>query len=200
MKNTFFYLSIILLFFLFSCCNDCKDHACPRLTTEETSWFPYNENDTLIFSNTASDSLFLFPLKSYGNSATLNTPNNGDECNKYCIAGMNIYSYYYINNVEIFYSAFVINKIKDILYVVISPSGCTVVNYFDPYQYFDLSHAIRLDTLSINGNLIENVHHYTCYPQQEEVAETFVKKGIGLVKIVFRNGQDFELEEHIKAK
>jgi hypothetical protein len=93
-------------------------------------------------------------------------------------------------------------RIKDNYYVVVSPYsyGGTLANHFDTHSYFDLRHAIKLDTASINGNLLEDVYHYECYPQQEEVAETYVKQGIGLVKIVFRNGQEFELVEHIKAK
>jgi len=170
------------------------------LTTEETSWLPYNENDTLIFENSISDSLLIFPLNNYGNSATLYTPNDGDECNKYCIAGMVIYSDYYFESTEEFSSVFVINRIKENFYVVIHPSTGTVVSHFGTKSYFDLRHAIKLDTISINGNLLENVYHYNCYPAQDEVAETYVKKGIGLVKIVFRNGQEFELVEHIKAK
>ena len=63
MKNTFFYITITVLLFLISSCNDCKNPTCPKLTTEETSWLPYNENDTLIFENSISDSLLIFPLK-----------------------------------------------------------------------------------------------------------------------------------------
>ena len=84
--------------------------------------------------------------------------------------------------------------------MVISPYGGTTADSFSPYQYFDYRKATILDTCSINGNLLNNVYQYICYPQQEELAETYVKKGIGLVKIVFRNGQEFELVEHIKAK
>jgi len=200
MRNTFYYSVFILLLLSISSCNNCKDPACPKLTTDEASWFPYNENDTLAFKETSSDSLLLFPLHNYGNSSNVYTPSNGDECNKYCRASMIIYSYYFNNNIELFSSIYAINRIKENLYVVISPSTGIDVSIFNTESYFDLRHANKLDTISINGELLEDVYQYTCYPAQDEVAETYVKKGMGLVKIVFRNGQEFDLVEHIKAK
>lgn len=185
---------------LFSCCNNCKDPACPELSTEDASWFPYYKNDTLIFENTVDDSYIHFPFSYNGNWSVLHTPSDGDECNKYCIAGKINYSEYYFDSIAEFSSNFIINRIEENFYVVFSRSSSTVVNNFNPHSFFDLRHAIKLDTLSINGNLLEDVYHYTCYPQQEEMAETYVKKGMGMVKIVFRDGQEFELVEHIKAK
>lgn len=202
MKHLFFSITIFLLFLLNSSCNDCKNSSCPRLNPEEASWFPYASHDSLIFKNNENDSLLYFPIGHYGNGSNLYTPPDGDECNKYCVAGIDIYSNYYINNVEIFSCSFMMVRIKDSFYVIISPTLAdgSFANHFDTHSYFDLRHAIKLDTFSVNGHLLDNVYHYTCYPQQEEVAETFVKKGIGLVKIVFRDGQEFELVEHIKAK
>ena len=55
MKKAFFYLSIILLVLIISSCNDCKEPDCPNLTTDESSWFPYNEYDTLIFKDNISE-------------------------------------------------------------------------------------------------------------------------------------------------
>jgi len=36
------------------------------------------------------------------------------------------------------------------------------------------------------------------YRTQEKVAETYMHQGMGLVKIVFRDGQSFDLVEHIQ--
>ena len=194
MKNTFFYITVVLLLLLNSCC---KNPACPKLTTEEASWFPYSNVDTLYLKNKVNDSLLYFPLKEFREWTSLRTPSDGDKCNKYCLAGLTVY---YFDNTEEFSTSFDINRTEKNIYVVIHPYGGTIVSYFDPRYYFYLGHAIKLDTLSINGNILENVYHYECYPEQEEVAETYVKQGMGLVKIVFRNGQEFELVEHIKAK
>ncbi|NPD46046.1 MULTISPECIES: hypothetical protein [unclassified Lentimicrobium] len=199
MKKAFFYLSLILLVLIISSCNDCKEPDCPKLTAEESSWFPYNEYDSLLFKHTASDSIILVRLSNYGNSSNLYTPTNGDECNKYCRASMGIYSRYYIDQIEIFSGDFVISRVKEGFYVVISPSTSIDVSRPEANSYFDLRYAIKLDSININGNLLEDVYHYTCKPQQEELAETYVKKGMGLVKIVLRDGQEFELVEHIKA-
>jgi len=196
-KFKIFYLLFISALLMTSCCSD---PSCPNLTSKETSWFPYQDYDTLIFKNNDNGSILKFPFRSYGNSANSHTRANGDECDKYCIAGMNISSIFYFDNSEKFYSTFVINKIADNYYVVFSPLGGTVVSHFDPRVFFDLRHAVKLDTLSINNNLLEDVYFYTCYPEQKHIAETYVKKGVGLVKIVFRDQQEYELIEHIQAK
>jgi hypothetical protein len=47
---------------------------------------------------------------------------------------------------------------------------------------------------------IKDVYKYKCKPEQDEVAETYMHQGMGLVKIVFRNGQEFELVEHRKVE
>lgn len=200
MKKAFFYLPIILLILIISSCNDCKEPDCPNLTSDESSWFPYNEYDSLIFKDNISDTILNSILRGYENGSNLYTPSNGDECNKYCNAGMGIRSRYSINNQEVFKSNFFINRINETLYVVIHPFASIDGSHHDSESYFDLRYAIKLDSININGNLIKDVYHYTCKPQQEEVAETYVKKGMGLVKIVFRDGQEFELVEHIRAK
>lgn len=198
MKNALYYLIIMLIVLLFSGCNNCKKTACPGLTTEEISWFPYAEFDTLVFNNSENDSILYFPINRLVTWADPN-PSNRNDCGNHCIAGMEVNSNCLIGTVEIFNCVFVIHRTSENFYVVISPYGGALFSNPSSYSYFDIRDATALDNLNTNGNLLEDVHHYTCKPQQEEVAETYVKKGVGLVKIVFRDGQEFELVEHIRA-
>jgi hypothetical protein len=197
MKYAKLIIGIVILWLMNGCC---MDPICPELTNEEASWFPYSKNDTLFFSSKVSDSVLYFPIKSHGSGSAVYPSYLGGECDKYCRASSLSYSDCYFNNTEIFNSTFLIDKVEDEMYVVISPTSGTTADFFSSVQYFDYRKATILDTYRINGNLLNNVYQYICYPQQEVLAETYVKKGIGLVKIVFRNGQEFELVEHIKAK
>lgn len=83
--------------------------------------------------------------------------------------------------------------------------------YIGPYIYyylnggkpgsclFNFGRADHIDSLLVNGIYLKNVYKYLTSPSQEIVAETYLHQGKGLVKITYRNGQEFELLEHIKV-
>ena len=198
-KNLDLLFLLIVTLLLVNSCNNCKPPDCPQLSNTEKSWFPYNEGDMLIlknFKDTISISYEIILTKSKGTV----TIHPYDECNSPCLAYYTIDSRY--TGIDGYQDRkdFTINKLEGKLYVVIPDRSGFVVTALDKRSEFDLSEAVLQDSISINGVFIKKVYKYTCYPEQEEFAATFVKQGMGLVKIVFRNGQEFELVEHRKAK
>ncbi len=190
MKRLHFVL-FIPIFFLVSC-NPCEEVDCPNpFTVEEKRWLPYSYNDTVIFSETSSDDSFVYRV-SYEQSGKHEERESGAPyCMKACV---------YLSNVlgEILYSNGLEDRLGFSMYKNLEKLHLSSGGF--PDFIFKLEDSVQMDSVLINGQYLKDVYKYKCKPEQEKVAETYMHQGMGLVKIVFRDGQDYELVEHRKAK
>jgi hypothetical protein len=197
MKKLFIPI-ILLSSLLFGCC---KEESCPGITVYESNWIPYQGTELIKYQNPENDSLLLIDIISYELSEHKYPSQDSKACNDRCMKIIN-YRIQFTKANQNFYSNFIINKTNANFYFVInnSISGFAKTPKVDEKSIFDLREAIKLDSLLVNGEYLEDVYKFNCYPEQENVAESFVKNGIGLVKMTFRDGQEFELVEHRKAE
>jgi hypothetical protein len=185
--NYILFISLVLIV----SCNPCEEVDCPYpFTEEEVKWIPYDVNDSLVFLELYSkDTLFYrITYKEKGKRE----PNefSAPYCQSSCYYHFSVLGEYLFNHGTTTRFGFVMDKTLTELRLT---SG-------GPKYKFNLSGAIIIDSLFINGLYIKDVYKYTCKPEQDEVSETYMHQGMGLVKIVFRTGQEFELVEHRKAK
>lgn len=179
------------IFTIFISCNPCEEVDCPNpFTEEELSWLPYKYNDQLIFlEKSLSDSL-IYKISYKENGKRTPTENSSPYCQTSCYYHVSVLGEGVINIGTSDRFGFVMDKTLSEL--MLTSGG--------PDYKFNFSGAIILDSLLINGLYIKDVYKYKCKPEQDEVAETYMHQGMGLVKIVFRDGRDYELVEHRKAK
>lgn len=195
----FNYLYFISLFILVSC-DPCEKAECPNpFTNRELQWVPYSEGDKLNMIEMNSSATTTYSINHIVNSKFTYKDDSSPYCERECLYlfDANVQGMFFDDEDDIsFYMEKNINELN--LYI----------HFGSDYYYFaagkskslfNLEEAIHLDSLSINGQYIKDVYKYTTYPMQETVAETYMHQGLGLVKIKFRNGQDFELAEHIKS-
>jgi hypothetical protein len=189
MKRSNIVLSILVV--LLISCNPCEEVDCPNPFTEkEHSWLPYNENDSLLFLTTNSEETLLFIIESVKSEQLKPHDNTSPYCQVACLYRLYNYKRGFFENGQ--NTGFGFTLEKTIIKTNLTSDG--------PNYRFNLSEATILDSILINGLYIKDVYKYKCKPEQDEVAETYMHQGMGLVKIVFRNGQEYELVEHRKAK
>lgn len=182
------YIVFISIVFLVSC-NPCEEVDCPNpFTEEELSWLPYKYNDQLIFLEMDSSDSLVYRI-SYEEGGKREPKEAGSP---YCITAC-----FYSNNKSgerVFSNGekerFGFGMQKFINRFILIANGTE----------FDLSEAVLIDSIDISGNFVKDVYKYNCKSEQDKVAETYMHQGMGLVKIVFRNGQEFELVEHRKTE
>ncbi len=186
------YISIISLILLISC-DPCPEVDCANpFTDEELLWLPYSEGDKLIFLELNSSDSLIYRIN-YKQSGKYEPKQEGAPyCITDCFYQLSVTGNGILSNGEEERFGFGMYKFLH-GFRLASGSGSN-----EEYE-FNLLDAIYLDSLQVNDHYLKNVYKYTTYPMQEIVAETYMHQGKGLVKIKFRNGQDFELAEHIKA-
>lgn len=192
------YLIIFSIIISISC-DPCEEIDCANPFSEnELGWLPYSEGDNLIFQDfNSTENLKYVVNYSQNSKRTI-----GDDSSPYCIIACK-----YIFNVT--FNGVFNDHMHEFTFDMINTatSGLSLKVYDGTLgshgrslnSLFNLKEAILIDSISINGNYLKNVYKYTTYPMQKTVAETYMHQGIGLVKLKFRNGQEFELVKHIKV-
>ena len=189
----FINLLLLILSLLFISCDPCQEVDCPNpFTEEELLWLPYSEGDNLVFVNANTHDSLVYEIKTHNEEKLNPTEGFSPHCQTACFYQLRISGerVFLSGNVE--WYGFAMDK---------TISGRRLVKQagINPEFEFNLNDAVRLDSVSINNKYVKNVYQYTCKPEQNNVAKSYMHQGMGLVKIVFRDGQEFELVEHIKA-
>ncbi len=173
-------------------CDRCQEVDCPNPFNErDLLWLPYSIGDKLVFIDlNSSDSLIYNITNNESDKVELT-----EDSAPYCIVGCFYHNFVSVDRIfsdgEEEKIAFGMDKS-----LIEYRLGCSArINNGPEFKFAD---AIRLDSISVNNYYIKDVYKYICNPEQEKVAETYMHQGMGLVKIVFRDGQSFELVEHIK--
>jgi len=186
------YINIVLLLsaLLLISCDPCQEVDCSNpFTDEELSWLPYDYSDKLIFLETNSKDSLTYRVI-YKESGKREPKELGAPyCITSCFYQMSITGNRKFSNGEEDRFGFGMDNVLNKLKLTAGPN----------YE-FNLDDAVHLDSIFVNNKYIKDVYQYICKPEQTKVAETYMHQGMGLVKIVFRDGQEFELVEHIKAK
>ena len=190
MKYITFFISIISLIMLASC-DTCEEIDCPPpFTSEELQWLPYSQGDTLVFLETNSLDSLIYTITF--KEIELLKPRRAQS--PYCQTAC-----YYHTSVPGF-RKFSTGEEESVFWGLDKFFGgyrlLNLAGISSEFE-FSLADAIRLDSLAVNGIYITDVYKYVCHPKQEKVATSYMHRGMGLVKIVFRNGQEYELVEHI---
>ena len=195
------YLYFISLFVLFSC-DPCEKAECPNpFTNRELQWVPYSEGDKLNMVEMNSSSTTTYNISYAKNGKSTISDDSSPYCESSCFYMFNVRVRGEFPNEENEFTFEMVKTMNGFDFNIFFGSVCY---YFlgtgsNKDRIFNLEETVHLDSLSINGQYIKDVYKYTTYPMQETVAETYMHRGLGLVKIKFRNGQDFELVEHIRV-
>lgn len=190
------YTVVISLFLLISCDPCPEEIDCPNpFTDEELQWLPYLKGDKLVFLELNSSDSLIYDIHFAYNIERIYTDEYSPYCRSSCIYISEAEGKGTFTNDEEYYFGFeMIKSMKGFKLNSIASGQYGVLK-----RLFILEEAIHLDSLLVNGQYLKNVYKYITYPMQEIVAETYMHQGMGLVKIKFRDGQDFELAEHIKS-
>ena len=193
------YLCIISLTLLISC-DPCEKAECPNpFTDKELHWVPYSEGDKLNMIEMNSSATTTYSINHISNNQFTYKDDSSPYCEVACryIFDANVQELFF--NEEDGFSFYMVKDINELNLYLHFGSDYYYFAAGKTKSLFNLEESIHLDSLSINGQYIKDVYKYTTYPTQETVAETYMHQGLGLVKIKFRDGKDFELVEHIKS-
>ncbi|NPD48225.1 MULTISPECIES: hypothetical protein [unclassified Lentimicrobium] len=200
MKNYrfLFVLSILaILIVLFNSC--CKKRTCPDISSDERQWIPYKNNDTLIFKNFEIDSVLKFRVYNY-REEELDKKDPGEFCFSSCLSGIQV-NLRTIEVDDVLESPFFLEKSDSDIFVLWSVSGLSSGIEEKPsiHALFDLRRSSLIEEIEIANQDLQNVYEFiTDSTHNRGVRKTYVKKGMGLVKIVFNDDQQYELINHIK--
>lgn len=198
MKNySLLFLSILIIIILSNSC--CKDITCPQLTTDDRKWIPYKDNDTLVFKNFENDSILKFRIYGYREDE-LKRKEHGHVCYSKCFSGIQVG----IAAIEIentIAGPYYIEKSDSDIFLSWGGSGLSAYVDGTPSKYdkFDLRRSVYLATIELTNIEMQDVYEFiTDTTKVKDIRKTYVKKGIGLVKIVFDDNIEYELINHIK--
>lgn len=198
MKNySLLFLSILIIIILSNSC--CKDITCPQLTTDDRKWIPYKDNDTLVFKNFENDSILRFRIYGYREDE-LKRKEHGHVCYSKCFSGIQVG----IAAIEIentIAGSYYIEKSDSDIFLSWGGSGLSAYVDGTPSKYdkFDLRRSVYLATIELTNIEMQDVYEFiTDTTKVKDIRKTYVKKGIGLVKIVFDDNIEYELINHIK--
>lgn len=198
MKNySLLFLSILIIIILSNSC--CKDITCPQLTTDDRKWIPYKDNDTLVFKNFENDSILRFRIYGYREDE-LKRKEHGHVCYSKCFSGIQVG----IAAIEIentIAGPYYIEKSDSDIFLSWGGSGLSAYVDGTPSKYdkFDLRRSVYLATIELTNIEMQDVYEFiTDTTKVKDIRKTYVKKGIGLVKIVFDDNIEYELINHIK--
>jgi len=198
MKNySLLVLSILIITILSNSC--CKDITCPQLTTDDRKWIPYKNNDTLVFKNFENDSILRFRIYGYREDE-LKRKEHGHVCFSKCFSGIQVQ----IAAIDVAYgleSPYFIEKSDSDLYILWQTLGLSANIDDQPSKYakFDLRESLLIESIVIANNELKDVYEFiTDTTKVRDIRKTYVKKGKGLVKIVFDDNIEYELINHIR--
>lgn len=172
-------------------CDTCEEVDCPPpFTNEDLLWLPYSVGDKLVFLEKNSSDSLIYSIRSKKRERNEPTELGAPYCITACYYHISVLGDRKFSNGEEERIGFGMDK--TIREFRLGSNART-----NSESEFKLSDAIHLDSLVVNGTYIKDVYKYACKPEQEKVAETYMHQGLGLVKIILRDGQEYELVEHI---
>lgn len=186
--------TILLIALLLASCG-CQEPDCPSLSDSDKEWIPYFVGQKITFKNFQNDSLLTISIIDSNHGTTYNKAYDMD-CDYSCMS----YQAYYVEfnrNIENKKrKSFIVNKWSRLLIEYQNTSNQYFIFSSESVRKnseFYFNDAILLDSIQINNQYLKDVYKYITIPTQYDVAETYVKKGKGLVKLVYRDGASYEL-------
>jgi hypothetical protein len=192
-RNNIFLIIATSCLLLTSCC---KDVICPSISKEEMKWIPYRLGDTLIFKDYDNDSTIRLYVRSYEEDR-MYTREHMTTCYKSCVAQVKT-SLIPINGDRIPNIPLYIEKMDNNLNVISDVAGTYNVlgeeHLNSKGALFDLRRAEYIDSLTIGNQIVLDVYKYKTSDFVNDIEALYVKKDVGIIKISFRNGFNFQLK------
>lgn len=161
--------SVTLGFLLVSCC---KKDAYPDISSDELSWFPYHQGDTIVFKKTTTGDT----LKFYGESAETNEGHSSGPCPKEFNKTISIIIRKF-DPVDIIVGTFQMSSKEPLIKSV---NSAVIGNG-----------ATYIATMNLNGVDYKDIY---CCPSQrltDIYSKYYVCKGIGIIRLDISNSSDY---------
>lgn len=197
----FFFIGCILI----SSCKKTSIQDCSSLSESDKLWVPYRHHDSIGFVNFLNDSIIYYIASDFKSQ----TQSGGSEetyPGKYCfeynsirLSFLNPSSQSLMDWNKSF--TYIVQKENKVTYVYGNGSVKSMnrgINCSNPREYFNFACAIKYDSLKINNEWLKDV--YECnfnHNYYDLISKIFLSQQKGIVKIIFQDGQEFELFEHI---
>ncbi len=204
-KKKIIYSLFLLSSLLISSCNKTSVQECSKLNNSDKQWVPYRNHDSIGFKNFLNDSVIYYIASGY-KSQNISEGKDGVGNGTYCFE---------YNSIKLSFLNPTTNGLTDwdksFSHYVQKENGITHVygnaywrtmnreiHCTNPGVYFDLNCSIKYDSLVINGEWIKDVYQCNYFHIYGEIDKIFLNHQKGIVKIIFLDGQEFELIEHIR--